>query len=239
MQMRIGRKPNKIQFVCENPDLDYFDKPVPASKVIPKWYKETDSYTDKPMRYTTMGISSTIKKCMPVFDVMSSGYIITLPCDVHVGLDALGLPSFTWTIEYNLVTDHDLSQVYLLPFPQEMHTKVFKWSNPWIVRTPKGWSTMFVAPNYSDDSPFKILPAIVDTDGFELSVQFPFLLRKGFEGVIKAGTPIAQVIPFKRASWEASYSTLATGLSFKNLQKHSRFFSNRYKRTFWNRKDYK
>jgi hypothetical protein len=43
--------------------------------------------------------------------------------------------------------------------------------------------------------PFSILPGIVDADHFKLSVQFPFLLQAGFEGVIPAGTPVAQIIP--------------------------------------------
>ena len=49
---------------------------------------------------------------------------------------------------------------------------------------------------------------MVDTDKYPIPVHFPFLLKKNFEGLIKQGTPIIQVIPFKRESWKSSYSFL-------------------------------
>ena len=237
MNRKTGTK--KIRFTCEVPELDYMERPVPASKMLPEWYKKMPSYSGVKKEFTADGVNGTIKRCMPVFDMATSGYNIVLPCDVLVTLDALGLPSFTWSIEWKLVTEHDLIQLSTLKIPDEFIPRAFKWANPWIITTPKGWSTMFLPPSYNDDAVFQILPAIVDTDQFELSVQFPFFLRKGFEGVIKAGTPIAQVIPFKRESWEAEYTTAPAGHKMKTLQKHSRFFENRYKRTFWNKKEYK
>jgi hypothetical protein len=47
-----------------------------------------------------------------------------------------------------------------------------------------------------------ILEGIVDTDGYNAAVQFPFIIDEGFEGIIPAGTPIVQVIPFKREDWK-------------------------------------
>jgi hypothetical protein len=51
---------------------------------------------------------------------------------------------------------------------------------------------------------FTILPGIVDTDQYKAAVNFPFVLNEAdkFEGLIPAGTPMAQVIPFKRDSWK-------------------------------------
>jgi hypothetical protein len=34
-----------------------------------------------------------------------------------------------------------------------------------------------------------------------MSGNIPFFIKEGFSGVIPKGTPIAQVIPFKRESW--------------------------------------
>lgn len=236
--MKWATKRKTIEFICEEPSLDYFDAPIPAAKMLPEWYKSMPSYMG-PKQFGTGGVNGTIKRCMPVFDMATSGYLITLPCDILVEMDANGQPGFSWSIEWKLVTEHDVAQISTLKVPEEFHPRAFKWANPWIVKTPKGWSTMFVAPVFRDDSPFEILPAIVDTDGFKLSVQFPFFLRKGFTGVIKKGTPIAQVIPFKRESWDSAVSTLPEGVRQKNLQKHSTVFENRYKKTFWNKKDYK
>ena len=52
---------------------------------------------------------------------------------------------------------------------------------------------------------FRSLPGIVDTDTYTAPVNFPFVLNDWkFEGIIPAGTPMAQVIPFKRESWQMS-----------------------------------
>ena len=43
---------------------------------------------------------------------------------------------------------------------------------------------------------------MVDTDTFTAPVHFPMVLTDiKFEGLIPAGTPIAQIVPFQRESW--------------------------------------
>ena len=47
------------------------------------------------------------------------------------------------------------------------------------------------------------MPGIVDTDKYVAPVNFPFVINDPkFEGLISKGTPIAQIIPFKRNSWK-------------------------------------
>jgi hypothetical protein len=63
---------------------------------------------------------------------------------------------------------------------------------------------MFTAPVHRD-SVFTILDGVVDTDTYTAPVNFPFVLNDiKFEGMIPAGTPMAQVVPFKRETWEMS-----------------------------------
>jgi len=79
-----------------------------------------------------------------------------------------------------------------------------KWHNPWGIKTPPGYSCLFVQPLHRE-SVFTIMPGIVDTDTYNNPVNFPFVLNDTkFQGIIPAGTPIAQVIPFKRDSWRMS-----------------------------------
>jgi hypothetical protein len=112
--------------------------------------------------------------------------------------------------------------------------------NPWSIRTPDGYSALFVQP-FHRESIFAILPGIVDTDTYFAPVNFPFVLNDvAFEGLIPKGTPIAQVIPFKRESW-----TMAIGdaQEFVDLHKVTGQLAtkavDRYKSMFWMRKDYK
>jgi hypothetical protein len=91
------------------------------------------------------------------------------------------------------------------------------------------------------ESIFTILPGIVDTDQYNAPVNFPFVLNDvTYEGLIPAGTPMAQVIPFKRESWEMS---LGTQEDLENQNKttirlRTRFFDS-YKSQFRQPKEYK
>lgn len=174
-------------------------EPQPAKKIIPEWYKVLDSYMNKNKIPNGEGKSqSTIKKCMPVFDAITAGYIIFSPVDVYVSKkdDAFW---YEWPSE-NPLTFHPIQQAPTHPASNGQDFP--KWLNPWAIQTPKGYSTLFVPPLHRE-SPFTILEGIVDTDTYTNNVHFPFVITKlDFEGLIPAGTPIAQVIPFKRDKWE-------------------------------------
>lgn len=241
MKMLKGMRGSKqiIEFICEDESVDFFEKPFPSSKRIPEWYKKLTTHVNNDRIFENGTSKGTVKKCMPVFDAMTAGYYITFPCDVSVTRNPDGTPKFDWPIQFKMVHEHAREQASTLSIPEGYGEQFLKWSNPWIVKVPKGWSVLFTQPMHRDDLPFSILPGVVDADGFKLSVQFPFLLKKDFVGVIPAGTPMAQVIPFKRAEWEAKYTTLEPGKRNKNLEHHSIYLENRYKRTFWNKKTYK
>jgi hypothetical protein len=84
-----------------------------------------------------------------------------------------------------------------------------KFINFWAIETPKGYSCLFVQP-FHRDSAFTILPGVVDTDKYVQPVNFPFVLNDiKWEGLIPAGTPIAQVIPFKREDWNMEIGTIS------------------------------
>ena len=59
-------------------------KPVSATKSIPEWYKKQPGSIDE-AKFLKQGVSSsTVKRCMPVFDHITAGYIISLPCDIYI-----------------------------------------------------------------------------------------------------------------------------------------------------------
>lgn len=214
------------------------DKPKPASEFIPDWYKKIESYmTGKKMPNEDGSPTSTVKKCMPVFDAITAGYIITSPCDVYVRQKD-GTPYFTW-VAFNAIEFHPISQTTGHPASKDGLDSP-KWMNPWAVKTPKGYSTLFMSPAHQD-LPFVILPGIVDTDTYTHTVNFPFkLIDPAWEGMIPAGTPIAQVIPIKREKWKME---LGSEKEIKEINaidmKFNTVFFDRYKRFWWNKKEYK
>lgn len=183
---------------------DWFEEPIPAKKMIPEWYKQQSNYVGGTKTMQGSGLfNSTIKACMPVFDVITAGYIIKLPVDLYIEVDrTVNAPKISWSIDdYKPIEEHSRLQFDKFNLQKEYYETAYKFMNNWMVKTPKGYSSLFVTPFLRDDLPFYCLPAIVDTDKHPLAVNFPFFLRKDFEGIIYKDTPIIQVIPFKRDSW--------------------------------------
>lgn len=210
------------------PDID---RPQLASKFIPDWYKEVESYVGGEKKPNgDAGTSATIKRCMPVFDAITAGYIITSPADVWVSLRENNSQFFEWSA-LDLISFHPIDQA---PNHPELKRHAYpKWVNHWSVRTPKGYSTLFVQP-FHRESVFTILPGIVDTDEYYAPVNFPMVINDPeFQGLIPKGTPIAQVIPFKRDDWEMTIGGEEDlMMAVRNTQKLQTTFFDRYKNMF-------
>ena len=170
---------------------------------------------------------------------MTCGYFITLPCDVWVHNDNKGNVKLQWAWQkLEMASVQRMDQYTGYPIEFGYMKTAFKWINHWITKTPKGWSCLFIHPMHHDDLPFKILAGLVDTDKYPIPVHFPFLLKEGFSGIIKKGTPIVQVIPFKRETFTSKIS-YDRDSKFKNIwKKVSLEFFDRYMNNFWTKKTY-
>lgn len=212
---------------------NWFDTPVPAKKLIPEWYKNQSKYTnnEKMLSPDTGTFNETIKACMPIFDVITGGYIITTPADIYVTRNGESV-NFSWSInEYTCIESHPNSQFDKFKIPDEFYDIGYKFINPWITKTPNGYSSLFIQPSLRDGLPFQCIPAIVDTDKHPIAVNFPFLLRRDFEGVIPMGTPMIQIIPFKREEWNHEVNEYEPKF-WGEWKKAERKMSNRYKTFF-------
>jgi hypothetical protein len=237
----VGKiKTKKITFI----DLDELDieelKPLPSSKVLPEWYKKQSSYitndgTKKPNE--SVGItSSTIKKCIPVFDAITSGYIFLTPCDIYVS-NKNGEKYYEWSL-IDSVDFHPIEQFNEYPGTSGF-VALPKIRNKWIVRTQKGTSCLFIPPMHRDNI-IEILPGIIDTDSYHNTINFPFKLKdNSFQGLIPRGTPYAQIIPFTRQDWQSSFSTKNKEYYKKWHRKLYTVFFDFYKNNIWFKKTYK
>ena len=217
--------------------LDFFP-PKPAVKEVPDWYKNTQEYMgDQGKKVANDGSRPhTIKKCIPVFDAITAGYILYTQVDVQVSQQD-GLPYYNWASQ-DAISFHPIEQAPLHPARNEAPYP--KWNNPYAIKTPPGYSVLFTQPMHRQ-SVFTILDGIVDTDEYKAPVNFPFVLNDvKWEGIIPAGTPMAQVIPFKRESWEHRIGSNKERIEQDNIsRKLKTLFFNSYKRQFWSRKEYK
>jgi hypothetical protein len=146
---------------------------------------------------------------MPVFDAINSGYLLVTHTDLwikHLPPDPekpdKTLPWFEWAL-HDAIHFHPPEQAPLHPAADG--NPMPKWINPWGIKTPKGYSSLFVTPMHRDN-PFIALPGVVDTDMYTAPVNIIFTLANPkFEGLVPAGTPICQVIPFKRDEWKMEF----------------------------------
>lgn len=228
--------------------IDMSPAPTPASKNIPQWYKRQPAYGGNEEEFIKRGFSgSTVKRCMPVFDALNSGYIIYFPCDIYV--DATDPEKITWSIpekmkflKRDLVSTHSPEQVSEYPRNEKRyHKEVFRVMPFWAVGTDTGYSCLFTHPIHRDPLPFQAFSAIVDTDNFVTDGHLSMYIEKDFKGVIERGTPLVQVIPFKREKYQMELVDLATSTKVVGKQRMSvrSRFKNFYRDHLREKKEYR
>jgi hypothetical protein len=239
---------------------DYFslkeDYPIPIKLNIPEWYKKLEhSFLNK-----------TVKGCMPFLDTLTSGYLLKIPQDFNVrhnvdnknekgeelkdsfqtfGLHDQSQILYSKSINLNSGLDiHSVKQLEGSPFIEKnKNLPFYKILNPWKIKTPKGYSCLFVPPLNNSDDRFSIIPGIVDTDTFPNEINFPIIINGDkypmLETTIKKGTPYVQIIPFKRDSWKM----ILKPRKQKEIQNSRLFYGlriiNIYKDKYWNKKSWK
>lgn len=231
-----------IEFISYDPLAMNF-APEPLKKWVPEWYKnipmtlgpETiDGFLNRPAENET---ARTVRHCIPVLDYLTSGYVIRASAQTLIsktntpGTDIRGLKYFTSDLKS--VSTHGHAQC---PVKIDGEKKTYlKINNPWLVKTPPGYSTLFFQPFYQMEKRFVLLPAIVDTDKHNVPVNFPGYLATDEEVQINPGDPLMAVFPFKRDEWKMSVKDAKTEPS--DLIR--RFLMAGYRTLFWSKKSYK
>jgi hypothetical protein len=238
---------------------DYFalkeDYPIPTKLNIPEWYKK--------LEHTFL--NKTVKGCMPFLDSLTVGYLLKMPQDLNLrhnvdnknekgefkdSFQTYGLHDYSQLLiakSLNLnsgIDIHPTKQLEGSPLIEKnKNLPFYKILNPWKIKTPKGYSCLFVPPLNNSDDRFSIIPAIVDTDVFPNEINFPIVINGDkypiLETTIKKGTPYVQVIPFKRESWKMIFKSRKQ----KEIQNSRLFYGlklfNIYKNKYWHKKLWK
>lgn len=184
-----------ITFHCAPDDLGVIAPPVPAAKVMPDWFRALPAVDQQALSASNNAL--TIKRCMPFLDALTTGWIIPLAATVRIEVSEGGIKvDCGWEFDRVMISNHNPEQVTGHP---RAASPPMKFHNHWTVVTPPGWSCLFVAPLNRVHPAFDVLSGIVDTDTYGAPVHFPFFPPSA-DGVhtIEQGTPIVQVIPFRR-----------------------------------------
>lgn len=228
----------KIEF---GTDVDFIEFPLPAKKYVPEWYKKSDRTIGDKLQVNNITASGlkTVKMCAPFLDSLTNGYVIELIQDVHVTKDAFGNQSLVWKIgEVEMAEYRDIEGLGGMPISSEYAQQAFAWKCHWVWRTPKGYSALVTHPLNRMDLPFTTFSGIVDSETAVSKGNLPFLIKKDFEGVIPAGTPIAQILPYKRESWEAVNNPALVTDGLKQSFLTNKVSGGWYKNNHWFKKDF-
>lgn len=238
---------NKIAFLYESfIEAEAFPKPEPIKKNIPYWFKDLKPHVSDSF--------PTAKKCIPLLEAMTTGYVITCPVDIKIWTyNDAERNAYCWKAEWSLniqgsdnqkfefITSHNTNQVDTLSLVKQGGVPL-KFNNFWGIKTPPGYSCLFTSPLNDDtllNKGLLMLSGIVDTDTYNAPVNFPFIFVAPLNTpvLIERGTPIMQVIPFKRDSWVSDIILDTTNQIKKANQRLASVFVDRYKRLFWSGKN--
>ena len=247
-------KENKIKFIYGNHEHRELSKdihPIPAKLNVPDWYKELKTSRE----YVT------IKSCIPFLDTLISGYILKMPQDLYIKHNYMNEdnkldssfrfslhnvnPDMIYASGINLNTQsketHSIKQVGdKCPFTSKnKNLHFYKILNPMIIKTPPGYSCLFVSPLNNKDDRFEIISGIVDTDTYENFINFPIVINgdkyPNLETTIERGTPYVQIIPFKRDDWKMEIGSKRVNVALTSLTILRKIWNN-YKTFFWKKK---
>lgn len=173
---------------------------------LPQWYKESNSFVGDPKSSRAKDKSMTVKKCIPVLDFLSTGLTLHLPFTIY----STGIYP-NKDISENLnendckLGTHHPEQLQKFPISSEYDPYPLKIDFPFSIEAPDGYSAVFIGSNPYKDWPLYFIPGIVETDKYKNVVNFPFVIKKDFEGKIDAGTEFMKVFFIKREDLELEY----------------------------------
>ena len=185
---------------------------VPASEYRPAWMAGVrDDY--KQFLKTAVGKQPHIYQCPGIFDLVKTGFVVPMWHDVVI--QAEGIDSFRWTVPtaefidvaHNAGSDPISSQKTgvgtLMPVKPGVHKALLKINTPWRIVAPKGIKFIMIPYPYPDTFEFESSIGIWEPGvSNELNVQAYWNAQVGQPVTIKAGTPIAQLIPITEKQYD-------------------------------------
>jgi len=228
-----------ITFIPHSIDADLIaNYPKPSKNFIPEWYKKMPRLENGvkkmsfPVNYKAPNL--TVKTCVPFLESITNGYMVYLSDDIFIE-QVDRHPQMRWHTQEQLISNHGKSQFPLenIAFSENFYEIPFKFNYRWQINVPKGYSILFSHPHNRIDLPFYTFSGFVNCDSYNMPVQFPFILQKGFEGIIEAGTPISQLTIIKNESWESKIEKYNLDEVYKKERNFHKSIHGAYKKYFW------
>jgi hypothetical protein len=184
---------------------------IHARNKMPTWVDQVrQHYKVTAARLKDHGRFPHLYRCPGIFEILGEGYYVTMPWDVII--ETKGDPwNFKWTIPSEelselmggipLVVPHKEASE-LMPTPTGSLSTIIKISTPWHIKAPPGLKFLVLPVSYPDTFEFEHVPGILDPGvSSEINLQIRWYVTNGIH-TLKAGTPIAQIIPLSEKTYE-------------------------------------
>jgi hypothetical protein len=196
--MQYGKKvkPGQIKFIPQDNRLLAIPPFVNAASKPPSWFKKIGKQ------------KGSLRTCAGTVDYLALGVTLTMWTNYYFrpnphsgfwesrGDDFSGLAG-----GINKMEGFSFESTGSCPVTQNRQLEVMQYPkmvNPWHVETAPGWSTIMLPHHWEPNPDYDVLPAIVHTDFYHM-VNVVINIKTNTDFSIRAGTPIAQLIPFKRS----------------------------------------
>lgn len=200
----------KIEFYSTVAGLPDMFPVVKAKDALPIWAKSArDSYVKK--KEQSIGRMNHIYQCPGIFDLFNHGYIIPMWHDVIINTN--GDPdTFSWTVpssdladlnpEVNLIENQSNGVGAVMPIKPWSLNTLIKINTPWRIVAPRGVKFLVMPIAYPDRFEFESSIGILNP-GYsnEINIQLYYNVQKG-DVLIKAGTPLAHIIPLSEQNFD-------------------------------------
>lgn len=221
--------------------------PTPSLKLMPEWFRKADRFAKNPSNGDFFigpdkGKIPTFKACPALLDSFITGYTLNTPCDIDFFINDKGI------IDVKILDERYKDFVSKrTPMPQFIHPHGyhehhFAWYPDWAIKLPDGYSAIYLSPMNRYDLPFLSVQGIVDNDSVDLLGLMPFFVKNDFTGILPAGTPYMQVIPFKREDWKTKVEIQNGSYLWKKNMENSKFYripnGGVYKNKIWKKRSY-
>ena len=203
----------KIEFFTEHEVLlDH--GPIPARKALPDWFKQMAPSIDLPPSKSSFpfglskklrlsNVNATIRRCPGVISYLSEGYLLPLWSDFIVQVRGETVYC-AGSNEFAHASPHSKDMQYsTMPLPEGYLKDSIKFTNPWKVRTPPGWSVLLSQPFYHFENRFTAVPGVVDADSYHHIHVNTFFRRGDADHKLHLGMPFVHIMPFQRSQLES------------------------------------
>lgn len=234
-------KKNKITFyTIENFKLH--PQPTPAYKVFPEWYansfkgKSKSKCPFKNLFDSQIELDRTISGCPGITDYLKTGYVIPAWTDfIFRNIDNKLI--INWGANANVSYGSVESDQFpgLENSKKPLYGSFHKINTPWIIKTSPGVSCMILHPDWHRNDSWKSASGILHTDKIPVNLNWFFEWKKELSEnifdeeiqVIRHGTPLMLVVPFKRTNFESEIKYVNYD-TFKCLEDQNKeFISNK------------